>query len=70
MLVQIRHTNGQTFVLPVAQVVVLNDSGHPVAAAFEAAGAITHANAADPDWLEVAAQLGLAKAARAEIVRL
>ena len=62
MLIKFIHTNGETYVLPITQVVVLDDTRDtqvPVSCASEVDGVIIQADAADADWSRFCSDAGV-----------
>ena len=59
MLVRIRHTNGQEYTLPVAQVVVLSDDGRPLAVTYEESGLVVHSDASRTDFPQACRKLNI-----------
>lgn len=50
MQILINHQNGKQYRLPVSQVVVYTDDGHPVAVSYEHGNLIIHTDRAHPDF--------------------
>jgi hypothetical protein len=61
MQVRITHSDGNTYTIPVEQVVVTQDDGTPIACTYRLKSKIIHSDASHKDWNAVVAQLGLAK---------
>ena len=57
MFVEIVHSNGKRYLMPVSQVVVFVESGEPCAVTYEHAGIIIHTDVEQKDFASTCSQL-------------